>query len=91
MALMNSLGGGVVLHQRERDLSNSSEEAMPISFRELSRPTKSERQKEIEKELNLCPMTEIVFSINSPGMDPKYMKSSMELFAAEVIPHFRKR
>jgi len=45
----------------------------------------------LEEELRLCPMTQIVFSIDSPGMDPKYMKSSMELFARELIPHFRKR
>lgn len=53
--------------------------------------TPDEVIKMLEEELKLCPMTEIVFSIDSPGMDPRYMKSSMELFAREVIPHFRKR
>jgi alkanesulfonate monooxygenase SsuD/methylene tetrahydromethanopterin reductase-like flavin-dependent oxidoreductase (luciferase family) len=53
--------------------------------------TPDEVVKMLEEELKVCPMTEIVFSIDSPGMDPRYMKSSMELFAKEVIPHFRKR
>jgi len=45
----------------------------------------------LEEELKTYPMTEVVFSLDSPGMDPRYMKSSLELFASEVIPHFRNR
>ena len=37
------------------------------------------------------PMTQIVFSMDSPGMDPRHMRSSLELFAKEVIPHLRNR
>lgn len=44
----------------------------------------------LEEELKVCPMTEMVFSLDAPGMDPRHMKSSLELFAKEVIPHFRK-
>jgi alkanesulfonate monooxygenase SsuD/methylene tetrahydromethanopterin reductase-like flavin-dependent oxidoreductase (luciferase family) len=45
----------------------------------------------IEEEIKQFPMTQIVFSLDAPGMDPPYMKSSLELFAKEVIPHFRNR
>ncbi len=51
--------------------------------------TPDEVIKVLEEELKICPMTQIVFSMNSPGMDPRYMRSSLELFAKEVIPHFR--
>jgi alkanesulfonate monooxygenase SsuD/methylene tetrahydromethanopterin reductase-like flavin-dependent oxidoreductase (luciferase family) len=43
----------------------------------------------LEQELKSNPMTQIVFSLDSPGMDPRHMRSSLELFAKEVIPHFR--
>jgi alkanesulfonate monooxygenase SsuD/methylene tetrahydromethanopterin reductase-like flavin-dependent oxidoreductase (luciferase family) len=45
--------------------------------------------KMLEDELKTCPMTQMVFSMDSPGMDPRHMKTSLELFAKEVIPHFR--
>lgn len=45
----------------------------------------------LEEELRICPMTQMVFSLDAPGMDPRHMKSSLELFAKEVMPHFRNR
>lgn len=36
--------------------------------------TPDEVIKMIEEELKVCPMTQIVFSIDSPGMDPRHMK-----------------
>jgi alkanesulfonate monooxygenase SsuD/methylene tetrahydromethanopterin reductase-like flavin-dependent oxidoreductase (luciferase family) len=45
----------------------------------------------LEEELKNCPMTQMVFSMDSPGMDPRHMRTSMELFAKEIIPHFRDR
>jgi hypothetical protein len=45
----------------------------------------------LEEELKTTPMTQLVFSMDSPGMDPRHMRNSLELFAKEVIPHFRKR
>jgi hypothetical protein len=45
----------------------------------------------LEKELKTSPMTQMIFSMDSPGMDPRHMRSSLELFAKEVMPHFRKR
>lgn len=53
--------------------------------------TPDEVIKMLEEELKICPMTQIVFSMDSPGMDPRHMRSSLELFAKEVIPHFRHR
>lgn len=53
--------------------------------------TPDEISKMLEEELKVCPMTQIVFSLDSPGMDPRYMRSSLELFAKEVMPHFRNR
>ena len=47
--------------------------------------------KMLEQELKTNPMTQMVFSMDSPGMDPRHMRSSLELFAKEVIPHFRNR
>src|SRR5207302_6049990 len=51
--------------------------------------TPDEVIKMLEQELKSHPMTQIVFSLDSPGMDPRFMRSSLELFAKEVIPHFR--
>jgi alkanesulfonate monooxygenase SsuD/methylene tetrahydromethanopterin reductase-like flavin-dependent oxidoreductase (luciferase family) len=51
--------------------------------------TPDEVIKMLEEELKICPMTQMVFSMDSPGMDPRYMRSSLELLAKEVIPHFR--
>jgi alkanesulfonate monooxygenase SsuD/methylene tetrahydromethanopterin reductase-like flavin-dependent oxidoreductase (luciferase family) len=45
----------------------------------------------LEEELKTCPMTQLIFSMDMPGMDPRHMRSSLELFAREVIPHFRNR
>lgn len=45
----------------------------------------------LEEELKTCPMTQMVFSMDAPGMDPRHMRSSLELFAKEIIPHFRNR
>ncbi|MGH8013944.1 MAG: hypothetical protein ACREQ4_15760 [Candidatus Binataceae bacterium] len=42
----------------------------------------------LEAELRTCPMTYMMFSMDTPGMAPRHMKSSLELFA-RVIPHFR--
>jgi len=53
--------------------------------------TPEEVIKMLEEELKICPMTQMVFSMDSPGMDPRHMRSSLELFASEVIPHFRHR
>jgi hypothetical protein len=49
-------------------------------------PTRFTRM--LEEELKTNPMTQIVFSMDSPGMDPRHMRSSLELFAKEVIIHF---
>ncbi|MBV8360969.1 MAG: hypothetical protein JO189_23990, partial [Deltaproteobacteria bacterium] len=53
--------------------------------------TPDEVIKMLEQELKTNPMTQIVFSMDSPGMDPRCMRSSLELFAKEVMPHFRNR
>jgi alkanesulfonate monooxygenase SsuD/methylene tetrahydromethanopterin reductase-like flavin-dependent oxidoreductase (luciferase family) len=53
--------------------------------------TPDEVIKMLEQELKTNPMTQMVFSMDSPGMDPRHMRSSLELFAKEVIPHFRNR
>jgi alkanesulfonate monooxygenase SsuD/methylene tetrahydromethanopterin reductase-like flavin-dependent oxidoreductase (luciferase family) len=53
--------------------------------------TPDEVIKMLEEELKTNPMTQIVFSMDSPGMDPRCMRSSLELFAREVVPHFRSR
>ena len=53
--------------------------------------TPDEVIKMLEEELKICPMTQIVFSLDSPGMDPRHAKNSMELFAKEIIPHFRNK
>jgi alkanesulfonate monooxygenase SsuD/methylene tetrahydromethanopterin reductase-like flavin-dependent oxidoreductase (luciferase family) len=45
----------------------------------------------LEEELKTTPMTQLVFSMDAPGMDPRHMRNSLELFAKEVIPHFRQR
>jgi alkanesulfonate monooxygenase SsuD/methylene tetrahydromethanopterin reductase-like flavin-dependent oxidoreductase (luciferase family) len=52
--------------------------------------TPDEVIKMLEEELKTTPMTQIVFSLDSPGMNPRYMRSSLELFAKEVMPHFRR-
>ena len=41
--------------------------------------------------LKVCPMTQIIFLIDPPGVDPRDMRSSLTLLAKEVIPHFRSR
>lgn len=43
----------------------------------------------LEDELKTNPMTEVVISMGLPGMNPRQARRSMELFAREVIPHFR--
>jgi alkanesulfonate monooxygenase SsuD/methylene tetrahydromethanopterin reductase-like flavin-dependent oxidoreductase (luciferase family) len=53
--------------------------------------TPDEVIKMLEQELKTNPMTQMVFSMDSPGMDPRHMRSSLELFAKEVVPHFRNR
>jgi alkanesulfonate monooxygenase SsuD/methylene tetrahydromethanopterin reductase-like flavin-dependent oxidoreductase (luciferase family) len=53
--------------------------------------TPDEVIKMLEEELKTTLMTQMVFSLDAPGMDPRSMRSSLELFATEVIPHFRKR
>ena len=45
----------------------------------------------LEEELKTTPMTQIVFSLDAPGMDPRHMRSSLELLAKEVMPHFRNK
>ncbi len=45
----------------------------------------------LEEELKMCPMTQMIFIIDPPGMDPRAMRNSLELLAREVIPHFRNR
>jgi len=45
----------------------------------------------MEEELRTRNMTQFVFSMDAPGMDPRHMRNSMELFAHEIIPHFRNR
>ena len=53
--------------------------------------TEADCIKMLEQELTTNPMTQIVFSMDSPGMDPRHMRSSLELFAKEIMPHFRNR
>jgi alkanesulfonate monooxygenase SsuD/methylene tetrahydromethanopterin reductase-like flavin-dependent oxidoreductase (luciferase family) len=53
--------------------------------------TPDEVIKMIEAELKVSPMTQIVFSMDAPGMEPRHMRNSLELFAQEVVPHFRNR
>ena len=47
--------------------------------------------KMLEEELKVCPMTQMIFIVDPPGMNPRYMRNSLELLAKEVIPHFRNR
>jgi alkanesulfonate monooxygenase SsuD/methylene tetrahydromethanopterin reductase-like flavin-dependent oxidoreductase (luciferase family) len=53
--------------------------------------TPDEVIKMLEEELKVCPMTQMIFIIDPPGMDPRHIRSSLELYATEVIPHFRHR
>jgi alkanesulfonate monooxygenase SsuD/methylene tetrahydromethanopterin reductase-like flavin-dependent oxidoreductase (luciferase family) len=52
--------------------------------------TPDEVIKMLEEALKMCPMTQIIFIIDHPGMNPRYIRSSLELLAKEVIPHFRR-
>ena len=45
--------------------------------------------KMLEEELKVCPMTQMVFIIDPPGMAPRHIRNSLELRAKKVIPHFR--
>ena len=45
----------------------------------------------LEEELKVCPMTQMIFIIDPPGMEPRAMRNSLDLLAKEVIPHFRNR
>jgi alkanesulfonate monooxygenase SsuD/methylene tetrahydromethanopterin reductase-like flavin-dependent oxidoreductase (luciferase family) len=47
--------------------------------------------KQLEAELKVHPLTQIIWSQGLPGQDPKQADRSVELFAKEVIPHFRNR
>jgi len=47
--------------------------------------------KQLEAELKVHPLTQIIWSQGLPGQDPKQADRSIELFAKEVIPHFRDR
>jgi alkanesulfonate monooxygenase SsuD/methylene tetrahydromethanopterin reductase-like flavin-dependent oxidoreductase (luciferase family) len=45
----------------------------------------------LEDELTVNPMTQIIWSMGLPGQSPQQANRSVELFAKEVIPHFRAR
>jgi len=45
--------------------------------------------KQFEELVRTHPMDELTPSLGLPGMDPKIARKSMELFAREVIPHFK--
>jgi alkanesulfonate monooxygenase SsuD/methylene tetrahydromethanopterin reductase-like flavin-dependent oxidoreductase (luciferase family) len=45
----------------------------------------------LEDELTVNPMTQIIWSMGLPGQSPQQADRSVELFAKEVIPHFRAR
>jgi alkanesulfonate monooxygenase SsuD/methylene tetrahydromethanopterin reductase-like flavin-dependent oxidoreductase (luciferase family) len=47
--------------------------------------------KMLEEELKVCPMTQMIFIVDPPGMAPRHIRNSLELFAKEVIPHFRNK
>ncbi len=47
--------------------------------------------KQLEDELKVIPMTQIIWCQGLPGQDPKQADRSVELFAKEVIPHFKHR
>jgi alkanesulfonate monooxygenase SsuD/methylene tetrahydromethanopterin reductase-like flavin-dependent oxidoreductase (luciferase family) len=47
--------------------------------------------KMIEEELKVNPLTEIGWSEGLPGQDPRDADRSVELFAKEVMPHFKNR
>ena len=36
-------------------------------------------------------VTHLVAAMDLPGMDPRKVRRSMELFAKEVMPHFRRK
>ena len=36
-------------------------------------------------------VTHLVAAMDLPGMDPRKVRRSMELFAKDVIPHFRRK
>ena len=47
--------------------------------------------RQLEEELKVHPLTQIIWSQGLPGQDPRHADRSVELFAKEVIPHFRNR
>ena len=53
--------------------------------------TPDEVIKMLEEELKVCPMTQMIFIIDPPGMDPRHIRNSLALVAKEVIPHFHNR
>ncbi len=47
--------------------------------------------RQLEAELKEHPYTQIIWSQGLPGQDPRVADRSIELFAKEVIPHFKNR
>jgi alkanesulfonate monooxygenase SsuD/methylene tetrahydromethanopterin reductase-like flavin-dependent oxidoreductase (luciferase family) len=44
----------------------------------------------LEEELKVNPQTQIIWSMGLPGQDPRQADRSVELFAKDVMPHFRR-
>jgi alkanesulfonate monooxygenase SsuD/methylene tetrahydromethanopterin reductase-like flavin-dependent oxidoreductase (luciferase family) len=44
---------------------------------------------QLEDELRVYPLTQIIWSMGLPGQDPRQADRSAELFAKEVMPHFK--
>jgi alkanesulfonate monooxygenase SsuD/methylene tetrahydromethanopterin reductase-like flavin-dependent oxidoreductase (luciferase family) len=44
----------------------------------------------LEEELKFNPQTQIIWSMGLPGQNPRQADHSVELFAKEVMPHFRR-
>ena len=45
----------------------------------------------IEDYLSRTRVTHLVAAMDLPGTDPRKVRRSMELFAKEVMPHFRRK
>jgi alkanesulfonate monooxygenase SsuD/methylene tetrahydromethanopterin reductase-like flavin-dependent oxidoreductase (luciferase family) len=45
----------------------------------------------IEDYVSRTRVTHLVAAMDLPGMDPRKVRRSMELFAKEVMPHFRRK